>query len=202
MTTPAPALVLQADYNDPLTVAYGAIVVRETPGDGGEERITLVWPHLDFMPSMSGTAAEVAKTLGQTAARLGKMELIMLIQQAPGLFIPAVLAQGEAVWREQVDHAVARSRNVTRRIKEHELFGEATPNLRHHTRMVQILALLAEGGTSPTLKALSSRLIPVACNPWRHRVTPGLWDGAGAPLTALDKHAASPSPLPNSAAGA
>lgn len=165
----------QPNYNDPLTLAFGAIVVREAVSPGGEERITMTWPHLDFMPVIQGTRQQAAEIFMKAAMRLHQEDLTVLMLQAPGLFIPVGVASGEADYITGVGAAELRAKNAMRTLEREKWAGTATPALKHHVHMLKVTAMLSHGGRTDAIKAVSERLLPIVCSPWGHDVLDGVW---------------------------
>lgn len=167
----------QPNYNDPLTLAFGAIVVRERVISpvGITKHVTLTWPHLVFMPVIQGTLEQAALSFTQAAMRLPQHDLTVLMLQAPGLFIPVGVASSEEDYIMGVGAAEIRAKNATRTLEREKLAGTATPALRHHVRMLQVTAMLSHGGRTPAVKAVSERLLPIVCSPWGHDVLDGVW---------------------------
>lgn len=165
----------QPNYNDPLTLAFGAIVVREAAPPGGEERLTLTWPHLAFMPVIQGTREQAAVSFTDAAMRLHQEDLTVLMLQAPGLFIPVGAASSEADYIVGVGAAELRAKNAMRILEREKWSGTATPALRHHVQMLKVTAMLCHGGRTDAVKAVSERLLPIVCSPWGHDVLDGVW---------------------------
>lgn len=175
----------QPNYNDPLTLAFGAIVVREAATPDGEERITLTWPHLAFMPVIQGTREQAAMSFTEAAMRLHQQDLTVLMLQAPGLFIPVGAASSEEDYIMGVGAAELRAKNAIRILEREKWSGTVTPALRHHVQMLKVTAMLSHENHTPAIKTVSERLLPIVCNPWVHDVLEGVWrhweTGADAP---------------------
>lgn len=172
-----PQAEILPNYNDPLTLAYGAVVQRErvlTP-TGSEEHVTLTWPHLVFMPVIQGTREQAAMSLTQASMRLPQQDLTVLMLQAPGLFIPVGVARSEEDYIMGVGAAELRAKNAIRILERDKWDGTATPALRHHVQMLKVVAMLSHGGRTPAVKEVSERLLPIVCNPWVHDVLEGVW---------------------------
>ena len=170
-----PHVEILPNYTDPLTLAYGAIVQREPAPPGGEEHVTLTWPHLAFMPVIQGTRAQAALSFTQASMRLHQEDLTILMLQAPGLFIPVGVTSGEEDYITGVAAAEIRAKNAMRMLERDKWDGTATPALKHHVQMLKVVAMLSHGGRTPAVKAVSERLLPVVCNPWVHDVLEGVW---------------------------
>lgn len=165
----------QPNYNDPLTLAFGAIVVREPAPPGADEHVTLMWPHLPFMPTIQGTREQAALSFTQASMRLHQEDLTVLMLQAPGLFISVGATTSEEDYIMGVGAAELRAKNAMRMLAREELSGAVTPALRHHVRMLSVVAMLSHGGHTPAVKEVSGRLLPIVCNPWVHDVLEGVW---------------------------
>jgi hypothetical protein len=194
-----PDVEILPNYNDPLTLAYGAIVQRElaiTPA-GSEEHVTLTWPHLVFMPVIQGTRAQAALSFTQALMRLPQQDLTVLMLQAPGLFIPVGVASSEEDYIMGVGAAEIRAKNAMRILERDKWDGTATPALKHHVQMLKVVAMLSHGGRTPAVKAVSERLLPVVCNPWVHDVLEGVWRHWETASDAANAAAPNPDPDPN-----